>query len=195
MTPERYAAAVRYAATAHAGQVRKGTSIPYITHPIAVSGLVMEFGGDEDQAIAGLLHDVVEDCGVSLESLEAQFGGRVAAIVDGCTDGVPDAQGHKPPWRERKEQYLAHLEQAHSDVLLVSACDKLHNARAIVADLRTHGLTIFERFTAGQDGTTWYYRQLAGVFGRRLGHQTLVRLLEHEVGSLANPGLAGAAAI
>jgi (p)ppGpp synthase/HD superfamily hydrolase len=170
MVGPRYAAAVSYATEAHEGQVRKGTAIPYISHPISVSALVLEHGGDEDQAIAGLLHDVVEDCGEEhLELIQLQFGPRVAAMVQGCTDGVANADGRKPPWRERKEAYLRHLAAADQDVLIVSACDKLHNARAIEADKAAIGPAVFERFTAGSAGTRWYYWALHDVFMDRLG--------------------------
>jgi GTP pyrophosphokinase len=185
----RYADAVRFAADAHAGQVRKGTTIPYIVHPLAVSALVVEFGGDEDQAIAGLLHDVVEDCGVSLIDLSEGFGPRVAAIVAGCTDGVPDARGVKAPWKARKQRYLAHLEEEPQDTLLVSACDKLHNARDIVSDIRLVGMEVFDRFSANWDQVVWYYRSLAGVFERRLEQPALVTTLAYEIANMWDYGL------
>jgi GTP pyrophosphokinase len=185
---ERFARVVTFAARAHAGQRRKSTLIPYITHPLAVSALVVEFGGDEDQAIAGLLHDVVEDCDVSLLTISAEFGLRVASIVEGCTDGVIDADGRKAPWLERKIRYLEHLEDEAADVLLVSACDKLHNARAIVDDIRTIGEAVFERFTANRQQTIWYYRRLAGIFARRLRDPHLVRALEYEVANMTDYG-------
>jgi GTP pyrophosphokinase len=169
MLSSRYADAVAYATDAHAGQVRKGTSIPYITHPIAVSALVLEFGGDEDLAIAGVLHDVVEDCGVTVDDLMGKFGERVADLVEACTDGVPDETGRKPAWRTRKETYLSHLQTASADLLLVSICDKIHNARAIEADRSTIGDAVFDRFTAGRAGTYWYYWALHDVFKARLG--------------------------
>jgi GTP pyrophosphokinase len=160
------AAAAELAFRLHAAQRRKGTAIPYISHLMAVSALVLEHGGDEEQAIAALLHDAVEDCGAEQEAviLDA-FGPRVAAIVRACTDAdvIP-----KPPWRARKEAYLAHLEEAPAEALLVSACDKLHNARAILADLRAEGPRVFERFNAGQEGTLWYYAALAEAFQRLL---------------------------
>jgi len=169
--PSRFASALGYAALIHAKQKRKGTNIPYVSHVMSVSALVMEFGGDEDQAIAGLFHDALEDCGAWHEKvIRANWGERVAQIVRACTDGVTDAQGKKEPWRLRKERYLAHLRQVSEDVLLVSACDKLHNARAIAADLRA-GHDVFARFNtdAGRDGTLWYYTELESVFRERLG--------------------------
>lgn len=165
MTSPRYSKALALAARAHEGQVRKGTSIPYITHPVAVAALVAQYGGDEDQQIAALLHDVLEDGGVHFAAeIEAEFGPRVLAIVQGCTDGTPDAAGKKAPWRERKEAYLSHLGEAGEDVWLVSGCDKLNNARAILEDLQTIGVAVFDRFTAKREGTLWYYRSLSQVF-------------------------------
>jgi (p)ppGpp synthase/HD superfamily hydrolase len=187
----RYARALTYAAESHAGQLRKGSAIPYITHPLSVSALVVEFGGDEDQAIAGLLHDVVEDCGVSLVTLSEEFGPRVAAIVEACTDGVPDERGVKAPWRERKERYLTHLEEEGQDALLVSACDKLHNARAIVFDIQQLGEAAFDRFTASSDEVRWYFRSLTGVYARRLDHPSLARSLCSEVARMWDYGTPG----
>ena len=164
--------ALALATRLHARQVRKQTDIPYISHLIAVAGLVLENDGGRDEAIAGLLHDSIEDCGVDYpggvsalrDHVRSEFGESVLAIVEGCTDAetVP-----KPPWRERKERYIAHLEHAPPEVLLVSCADKLHNARAIVADLRVMGDALFARFNGGRDGTLWYYEALAEVFGRR----------------------------
>ena len=159
-----------YVAEAHNGQLRKGSATPYLAHLLGVASLVLEYGGDEDQAIAGLMHDVVEDCGEAHRAkVRAGFGDRVADIVEGCTDGVPDAAGEKAPWRERKEAYLAHLKHAPEDTLLVSACDKLHNARTIAADVRTVGEEVFDRFKAGRDGTLWYYAALLEIFAARMG--------------------------
>jgi GTP pyrophosphokinase len=138
---------------------------PYIGHLLAVASLVLEHGGDEEQAMAGVLHDAIEDQGAHQEVIIAErFGTRVAAIVRGCTDADTTP---KPPWRARKEAYLAHLETAEPDILLVSCADKLHNARSILTDLMTHGLAVFDRFRAGLFGTLWYYGALAEVFDRR----------------------------
>lgn len=164
--------ALAFATRLHAPQTRKETDIPYISHLIAVAGLVLENGGDRDQAIAALLHDSIEDRGPDYpggvpalrRNLEAEFGGTVLRIVEGCTDAetIP-----KPPYEERKRRYIAHLETAPQEVLLVSCADKLHNARAIVADLRVMGPALFERFNGKRDGTLWYYETLASVFTRR----------------------------
>ncbi|MCW8088030.1 HD domain-containing protein [Sabulicella glaciei] len=151
----------------HAEQHRKSTTIPYIAHLMAVSALVLEHGGDQEQAVAALLHDAIEDCGPEHEGeIAARFGPRVAAIVRACTDADTFP---KPPWRARKEAYIAHLAKVEDDALLVSACDKLHNARAIVADLRALGPDMMERFTGGLEGTMWYYGALLEAFAARLG--------------------------
>ncbi|MBK7841869.1 MAG: HD domain-containing protein [Candidatus Obscuribacter sp.] len=153
----------------HHGQTRKGTAIPYTSHLMSVSALVLEHGGDEDQAIAGLLHDALEDCGPEhAQTIKDRFGDRVLRIVESCTDGVPDGNGHKPDWRARKEAYIAHLKDGPEESLLVSACDKLHNARAILMDLRTIGPAVFQRFKAGKDGTIWYYSCLSTIFLDRI---------------------------
>lgn len=170
MLTEKFSSAVSLAAQAHASQVRKGSSIPYIAHPLGVASLVLEFGGDEEQAIAGLLHDVIEDGGAQFrEPIQRLFGNRVLAMVEACTDGVPDVSGKKEPWQERKERYLAHLESASTDALLVSAADKLYNARAILEDLLDPnvGVSVFGRFSVGQSQTLWYYNELARIFNLR----------------------------
>jgi (p)ppGpp synthase/HD superfamily hydrolase len=163
----RLTQALMLAAEAHQGQVRKGTSIPYITHPVAVAGLVARYGGDEDQQIAGLLHDVLEDAGADWAPRIAAFGPRVLAMVQACTDGTPDATGQKRPWQERKQAYLAHLAETPAEALLVSACDKLHNAESILLDLAETGPGVFDRFSASQEQTLWYYRELARIFAER----------------------------
>jgi GTP pyrophosphokinase len=168
-TNGRLASAMSYAALIHGTQKRKGTAIPYVSHLMSVCALVMEFGGDEDQAIAGLLHDALEDCGPEHEKvIHANWGSRVTKIVQDCTDGIPDADGKKADWHTRKRKYLEHLLSVDIDSLLVSACDKLHNARAIVSDLRA-GHDVFARFKAGRDGTLWYYRSLAEAISSRFG--------------------------
>ena len=151
----------------HAGQRRKGTAIPYIGHLMAVAALVIEDGGDEDEAIAALLHDAVEDQGgpPTLALIRERFGPRVAAIVAACsdTDETP-----KPPWRARKEAYLAHLRAPDlpDGTLRVSLADKLHNARAILADARA-GHDVFARFNAPRQDQAWYYDALARAFAQR----------------------------
>ena len=176
------------ALTLHGSQTRKGTAIPYVSHLMSVSALVLEHGGDEEQAMAGLLHDALEDCGPEhAQTIREKFGDRVLRIVESCTDGVPDEDGKKPDWKDRKEAYIAHLRVASQDSLLVSACDKLHNARAILLDLRTIGPTVFQRFKAGKDGTLWYYSQLSDIYLVRIPGtladeiSRTVRLIKEEV--------------
>jgi (p)ppGpp synthase/HD superfamily hydrolase len=164
LTP-RLGQALTLAIEAHEGQMRKGTNIPYISHPIAVASIALEHGADEDQAIAALLHDAIEDGGANYENrIRVQFGDRVVGIVNGCTDGVPDDSGQKAPWEERKLKYIKHLSEAGEDVLLVSGSDKLHNARSIVEDLISSGQSVFDRFTASKAQTLWYYESLSKIF-------------------------------
>lgn len=159
----RFEEALVYAARLHANQVRKGSDVPYISHLLAVTALVIEDGGDEDQAIAALLHDAVEDQGgyKTLAEIRRLYGGHVAEIVEALTDAFTNP---KPPWRERKERYLDHLRQATPEVRRVSLADKLHNARSILRDLRSDGEGVWDRFNGGKEGTLWYYRSLLGVF-------------------------------
>jgi (p)ppGpp synthase/HD superfamily hydrolase len=165
MLDQRFDKALLFAAAQHRSQVRKGSNAPYISHLLGVASLVIEHGGDEDEAIGALLHDVIEDQNVTREELEAEFGPRVAEIVAGCTDGVPDAlTGKKPPWRERKEAYIAHIDASlPASIRLVSAADKLHNIRSITTDYRTLGEELWTRFSGGRE-TLWYYRALADQF-------------------------------
>ena len=160
---ERFDAACAYARSIHNEQRRKGTDIPYAAHLLAVASLVLEDGGDEDQAIAALLHDAAEDHGgvETLEDIRRRFGDRVAHIVEGCSDSLEDP---KPLWPDRKKRYIEHLREAGPDVRKVSLADKLHNARAILLDLRHQGEATWERFNGGKDGTLWYYRSLVHVF-------------------------------
>jgi len=177
----RFLRAFEFAVEKHRGQTRKASTIPYIAHLMGVTSLVLEFGGDEDLAIAALLHDVVEDCGGKpiLVEVRRRFGARVAKIVDGCTDAyeIP-----KPPWRERKENYLRHLKRADAGTRLVSAADKLNNVRSILADYREVGEAIWERFNGGREGTLWYYRTLLEEFERKPGR--LIREFALAVGEL-----------
>jgi (p)ppGpp synthase/HD superfamily hydrolase len=159
----RFEEALLYANRLHAGQFRKGSRVLYISHLLAVTALVLEDGGDEDQAIAALLHDAVEDQGglETLAEIRRRFGGRVANIVDGCTDTYEQP---KPAWRPRKVAYLQHLREACADVRRVSLADKLHNARSILMDLRLDGEMTWERFNGGKEGTLWYYHSLVEIF-------------------------------
>ena len=179
MLTERYADALKLAWRLHDGQVRKGTTIPYVSHLIAVSSIALEHGANEDEAIAALLHDAVEDAGgkPTLEIIRSPFGPGVADIVDGCTDAYVEP---KPAWRPRKEAYLAHLAHASPSIRLVSNSDKLHNARSILSDLRVHGPALWDRFTAPKDGTLWYYRSLVRAFAGH-GRTPLVDELDRTV--------------
>lgn len=163
---DRFDAALTLARDLHATQTRKGTDIPYIGHLLGVASLVIEDGGTEDEAIAALLHDAVEDQGgqPTLKRIRQQFGSTVADIVEACsdTDIVP-----KPPWKERKEAYIAHLQTAAEQTLRVSLADKLHNARSILFDLHTVGDALWDRFNASADETIWYYRALTDAFAAR----------------------------
>jgi (p)ppGpp synthase/HD superfamily hydrolase len=166
MLTERFDEALTYAAKLHAGQVRKGTEIPYVSHLLGVCALVLEDGGDENEAIASLLHDAGEDAGgrQTVDEIRRRFGDEVARIVEDTSDTL---EIPKPPWRERKESYLAHLETASPAALQVSLADKLHNARAILRDCEQIGEAVWERFNAPPDAVLWYYRSLADIFDRR----------------------------
>ena len=161
-----FADALIYASQAHGDQVKKGTGIPYIAHLLGVAAITLEYGGSETEAIGALLHDVVEDCGGAprLREIRDRFGEAVARIVDGCTD-TDDTP--KPPWRERKEKYIAHLDSADASTLLVSASDKLYNTRTILRDLRREGDQAFEKFNGKKQGRLWYYRALVNAFRHR----------------------------
>ena len=162
----RYDHALAFASCLHRTQTRKGTAIPYISHLIAVSGIVLENGGDEDAAIGGLLHDAAEDQGgqPTLDLIRRMFGDAVAQIVHDCTDSWVEP---KPDWRPRKEAYIASLAHKPQASLLVSLADKTHNARAILGDYREHGEALWSRFSSGRE-TLWYYAALAQTFERLL---------------------------
>lgn len=182
----RYAQAVAYASHWHEGQVRKGTSIPYICHPLAVSASILEAGGDEDAAIAGLLHDVAEDCGgeARLVEIRAEIGERVERIVRACSDSLAVDPRTKAPWRERKERHLGELSTADPDVILVTAADKLHNARSLVTDLRVHGIDAMGRFSAPPDEIAWYYRSVRTILEERSAPEVLMVPLASAVDDL-----------
>lgn len=163
MLTDRFDEALGYASRLHREQRRKGSDIPYVSHLLGVASIALEIGADEDQAIAALLHDAVEDQGgaLRLAEIRARFGDRVARIVADCTDTDLEP---KPPWRARKERYIAALATKPADSLLVSLADKTHNARAILDDLAVSGGAVWTRFTGGKDGSLWYYRALADAF-------------------------------
>jgi hypothetical protein len=159
----RYADALAYAAEIHADQDRKGPgAIPYISHLLAASSLVLEAGGTEDEAIAALLHDAAEDQGgqTRLDDIEKRFGANVASIVRECTDSLTDDPDGKAPWRERKKAHLEHLRGVSASALLVTAADKLHNARSLVVDLQQYGRSYLNHFNAEPRQIVWYYQQM-----------------------------------
>lgn len=175
---QRYVDALGWAAQLHCRQLRKGKPVPYIAHLIAVSALVWEDGGDEDQAIAGLLHDAIEDAGVSQAQIAERFGPRVAQMVTDCTDttGAVEAGGKKEPWLLRKTRYIEHLQSAPLESLMVSAADKAHNARDMVLDARRDG-GMWTKFNAGLEGSAWYLLRLHQTFSHRLAGSRSVELL------------------
>ena len=180
----RFTEALIYARELHATQVRKGSGVPYIAHLLGVASIALEYGANEDEAIAALLHDAIEDQGgnATREEIRRRFGDIVTEIVDGCTDAEITP---KPPWRQRKEDYIAHLPRASASVRLVSAADKLHNATTILKDYRILGDNIWSRFKGGKEGSLWYYRALVEAF-RKVESTPLVDDLDRVVSELEN---------
>ena len=186
MLSERFTTALTYATQLHANQVRKGSGVPYVAHLLGVASIALEYGANEDEAqaqpaagIAALLHDAIEDQGgaATREEIRDRFGDNVTAIVDGCTDADTTP---KPPWRQRKEAYIAHIPTASPSVLLVSLADKLYNAQSILKDYRVLGESLWERFHGGKEGTLWYYRALVDAF-RKTGTTVIIDELERVV--------------
>jgi len=178
----KFEEALVYATRIHGGQLRKKTQIPYIGHLLGVTAIAMEYGASETEAIAALLHDAVEDCGgpERQRDIEKKFGKEVSEIVAGCTD---TDQTPKPPWRERKEKYIAHLKTASASTRLVSAADKLHNTQAILHNLREEGDEVWSRFKGGKEGALWYYRSLVTAF-RAHGDSALIDELDRVVSEI-----------
>jgi (p)ppGpp synthase/HD superfamily hydrolase len=180
----RLAEALAWAIDAHSGQRKKGTDVPYHAHLLGVASLVLNDGGDEDEAVAAVLHDLVEDTNATVEDVRERFGERVARIVDACTDAYDRP---KPEWWGRKRAYIGHLQTAQADELRVSLADKLYNARMILEDLRLRGDDLWRVFGAGREGQVWYYRSLANVFLERdagpmaIELDRVVREIEREV--------------
>lgn len=179
---ERFDRALVLAHELHRKQLRKGTRIPYVVHLMSVAALVAENGGTETQVVAALLHDAVEDQGgePTAQRIKREFGPNVYRIVMGCTDSVTQNPAEKLPWEERKKAYLAHLESAPPEMRLVSAADKVHNARSINADLRAHGQDVWDKFKGGREGTLWYYKSLVKTLREGWDHP-IVELLDREV--------------
>ncbi len=159
----RFESALSFAFRLHQNQYRKQSEIPYISHLLAVTAIVLENGGTEDEAIAALLHDAVEDQGgyETLNKIEEQYGSDVAEIVEGCSDSFTDP---KPAWEERKSAYLIKIKGSSDAIQLVSLADKVHNARSILRDIQTGEIGIWDKFNGGKDGTLWYYQSLVEVF-------------------------------
>ena len=182
----RFDSALQFASGLHHQQPRKGVPIPYVSHLMSVCALVLEAGGDEDQAIAALLHDAVEDQGgrSTLDTIRNMFGDRVANTVESCSDSTATDPTEKPPWRGRKVKYLEHLQSADKDALMVSAADKLHNARAILSDYREIGEQLFVRFNAPKEDQLWYYGALVKTLRQTAAPKVLVDELERVVKEL-----------
>ncbi len=173
------AGAAAWAMEMHGDQVRKATGIPYVSHLFAVAALAMEHGADEDQTVAALLHDVIEDTDATFEQVEERFGPRVAELVAACSERHGDP---KPKWRLRKEAYIDHVGLMPSDALVVTIADKLHNARSISRDLHAQGLAMFARFTAADpDDQLWYYGALVDAYRRRTADDEALTALVDEL--------------
>jgi (p)ppGpp synthase/HD superfamily hydrolase len=185
----RYDRALALAAQAHREQLRKGTDIPYIAHTVHVSLILVRHGFEEDLAIAGLLHDVLEDTDVPFERIADEFGGQVARLVAAVSE-TKTADGAERPWEERKAEKLAHLLAGGPDVAALKAADAIHNARSIEADLRQFGPSVWGRFKRGADQTLWYYREILAGVRAKLGDHPIVLELAAAVEDLA--GVAGA---
>jgi len=180
---ERFQKAMAYATELHKDQTRKSTDITYICHPFGVASLVLEAGGDEDQAIAALLHDIPEDCGGEprlMEILE-MFGPRVEKIVRGCSDSLVEDPEEKAPWKERKEVHINHLNDADLDTLMVTAADKAHNARSIATDLQNQGPSLWKRFNANQENIIWYYESVYAVLVEKRVSKALLTPLRNAI--------------
>lgn len=189
----RFEEALAYAAHLHTDQVRKGGCIPYISHLLAVSAIAIEHGATEDEAISALLHDALEDQprgGETRREIREQFGERVLAIVESCTDWEDSP---KPGWRERKARFIEQVRDADASVRLVAAADKVHNVRSILLDYRRQGEAVWERFTRGKSGTLWYYREFATALRMAGGNplldelERIVQELDDQVGRAKGP--------
>ena len=180
---EKFSRALGYAFELHRDQKRKGTRIPYVGHLLEVAGIVIDYGGNEDRAIAALLHDAVEDQGGRKirEEISKKFGEKVATIVDWCSD---TDKKPKPAWRERKEAYIKHIAQAPPSVILVSAADKLQNIRAITRDYRSIGDEVWKRFKGGKSGTLWYHRALVEEYKKTEADARIIAELDRTVSEL-----------
>ena len=190
MITERFPRAIEYAIAAHLDDVRKGTTIPYLSHLIQVAGLVLEFGGTEEEAIGGLLHDTAEDAGgeATLADIREAFGPDVERMVRENSDSITESKADKAPWRERKENYIDAISHKSESALIISICDKIHNARSLITDTRTLGPSHWTRFNASREDSLWYYQALVDAFQMRITDrpriEPAVRELEATVSAL-----------
>lgn len=186
---KRFREALVWSAELHEDQLRKGGGVPYVAHLLGVASIVLEHGGDENQAIAALLHDALEDQAhkMSTGEIRARFGGQVEQIVDACTDGDPEEQldRNQERWYARKRKYIAAIPAKPEEAIIVSMADKLYNARAILEDYRAIGESLWPRFTTGREGTLWYYRAMVDAF-ESFGHDRLWGELSRTVSELEN---------
>ena len=183
---EKYSEAVLYASTLHRGQTRKGNDIAYVAHLLGVSALVLEARGDEDQAIAALLHDAAEDQGgqPTIDVIEGKFGSRVSGIVKACSDSLAENPGEKASWLVRKTEHIAKLAVAVDDVIIVAMADNVHNARAIVSDLSIHGTKTWTKFNASSEQILWYYTSNLLVAQERKAPRFLIDALDRALGEM-----------
>jgi hypothetical protein len=188
----RFKRALIFAARAHAGTNRKGTTIPYITHPVQVARILEGYGFDEDLVIAGLLHDVIEDENVPPEKLDEHFGCRVRALVCAVTEKKADESGAARPWGVRKREQLDHLNSAAPEIAALKAADALHNLTTIVADLDEHGGTVWDRFNAEPAALAGYYTEVATVVREKLGEHPLAKALVQVAATFSVRGAAAA---
>lgn len=179
---ERFESALVYATRLHANQTRKISGVPYISHLLSVTALVLEAGGTQEEAIAALLHDAVEDQGGKpiRDDIRQLFGETVLAIIDGCTEWDTPP---KPPWQERKQSYVNNLRSASPSVRLVSLADKLHNSRSLLADWQQYGDVIWTNFSAGREKTLWFYQSLVQVY-QQTGSDWMTQEIERVVNQL-----------
>jgi (p)ppGpp synthase/HD superfamily hydrolase len=175
----RFSEALVYAAALHGDQRRKISGEPYLAHLLGVASFALEHGADENEAIAALLHDAIEDQGgaAAREEIRRRFGQEVAEIVEGCSDA---ATTPKPPWRQRKRAHVARLRHASASVRLVSACDKLHNVQALLREYRLRGESLWNHFRGGREGTLWYYRAVVDTL-KQAGASPLIEELDRVV--------------
>ncbi len=182
---DRYEEALRLAVTLHRHQTRKGSGLPYIVHPIHVSVILLRHGFSIEAAIAGLLHDIVEDQGYDLDDITERFGPRIVEMVDALSERKRDARDQKRPWKVRKREALEQIQEASREAVAVKAADALHNAESFVEDLEQEGPQIWHHFNQGPEPQLAYYRRIVEVSRERLGPHPLVEELDEAVQNLA----------